>query len=176
MKQKPGGQVRLISVMLSLMIIIVAFMSINNVVRPIRSLYLRETSDLRRLAYNILNDMASTGVFEKLILSKQYVRELIANGEPYNCSLGEPAWTGELRAFLATAIPPGLVFTVEVGYYKVLPGGGIEYVPLHCSPISFGNVSFVEAESVTYTYVSMYPPEETRSTILRIDLTLGYEG
>jgi len=168
------GQVRVVAAVIAIVVVIAAYMLASGLTRPIRSLYYRETADLRRLAYNVLDNMASAGVFEELILNDPKVLEAISAHESVNCSEGEPGWVDRFRALLSTVLPSGLVFTARVGYYHPLPNGSLVYCKLHCKPITLGEVRFVEAESVTYTYTTSGGAYGV--VILRVDLVVGYEG
>lgn len=168
------GQVRVAAAVMAVAVVVAAYSLASRIVRPVKSLYYRESEDLERLAYNVLDSMANAGVFDKLILNDPAVLEAVAGGRPVNCSAGEPAWASKLRALLAAALPGEASFRVRVGYYHPLPNGSLVYCSLHCSPISLGEVRFVEAASVTYTYTSSGGGYGV--VILRIDLVVGRGG
>jgi len=162
---KRKGQVRLIELMLASAIIAASVAFALYFARPVRSIYIRETSDLRRLGYNLLNDFALAGVYEELIVKGNLT--------------GRP-WEDEMRLLLSMSLPPEVVFYMDVYEVKVRPGGP-ELVKLNSRPIT--NVEsteflagITEAEAITYTYVCIRDPDKTRGVVLVIHLTLGFGG
>lgn len=159
------GQMRLIELLLASTIVAAAVSFALFFTRPVRSIYIRETSDLRRLAYNLLNDFALAGVYEEIIVKGNL------SGEP---------WEDEMKLMLSVSLPPEVVFVMDVYEVKFRPGGGLQKVKLNTKPIS--NIDpakmdlIEEAESVTYTYVCVHDPDRTRGTVLVITLTLGFGG
>jgi len=136
--------------------------------RPLKSVYVRETSDLRRLAYNLLNNMADNAVFERTISN-------IASSPQQPAG----ACTFYDLAFLASAsLPPGLLFKIDV--YKVdfdLSTGKSALVWLGCAAnYDWENVELLESEPVSYTYVCTGDPDKVRGITLYIQLTIGYAG
>lgn len=163
------GQVRLIELMLASLIIAASVSFAFYFARPVRSIYIRETSDLRRLAYNLLNDLAMAGVYEEIIVKGNLT--------------GRP-WEDEARLFLSTSLPPEIVFYMDV-YEVRLESEGLRLVKLNKRPIT--NVEsastveefmerVTEAESVTYTYVCVRGPDRARGVLLVIHLVLGFGG
>ena len=168
------GQVRIAAAVMAVAIVVAAYSLASRIVRPVKSLYYRESEDLERLAYNVLDSMASAHVFDELILSDPAVLEAITSGRPVNCSAGEPVWADKFRALLAAALPGDVSFTARVGYYHQLSNGSLAYYELHCAPISLGEARFTEAASVTYTYTTSGGGYGV--VILRIDLVVGRGG
>jgi len=163
------GQIRLIELILASLIIATSVSFALYFARPVRSIYIRETSDLRRLAYNLLNDLAMAGVYEEIIVKGNLT--------------GRP-WEDEARLFLSTSLPPEIVFYMDVYEVRLEPGG-LRLVKLNKRPIT--NVKsastaeefmrkVTEAESVTYTYVCVRDPDKTRGVLLAIHLVLGFGG
>jgi len=159
------GQARVIEMILATLVMTAALLVAMSVAAPLRSIYLRETADLRRLAYNLLNDLADARVLESVVVEG---------------NLTGSDWEDELKFFIAANLPPELVFKVDVYQLKVRSDGSLEWVKLNRRPISkpedWDAARVVEAESVSYAYVVVGAPEEGRGCFLRIDLVLGYGG
>ncbi len=160
-----SGQVRLVEMILSTIVMTLALLMIMNLTAPLRSIYLRETSDLRRLAYNVLNSLSETGMFEDLIMTKRL------KGDP---------WEDELSLFLSMNLPPNIVFKLDVYEYLVLRNGTTKWVKLNSKPITnlmrWDESKVIEAESITYTYVCLRGADEYRGIFLKFELVLGYGG
>lgn len=166
------GQARLVEMIIMVALIAVAYIYMSQSTRPARSLFYRDTSDLRRFAYNMLNDLANSGVYEKLVLNNSEVVATISSGEP-DCQQ-EQRWVNLVRAYLVHSLPRGLGFSMRISYYNFTES---RFIPLHCAAIqSSQSLDPVESESISYTYVSIYAPDTTRGVILRIDLEVGYGG
>ena len=159
------GQARVIEMILATLVMTSALLVAMSIAAPLRSIYLRETADLRRLAYNLLNDLADARVLESVVVEG---------------NLTGSNWEDELMLFIAANLPPELVFKVDVYQLKVRSDGSLEWVKLNRRPISkpedWDAARVVEAESVSYAYVVVGAPEEGRGCFLRIDLVLGYGG
>ena len=160
------GQVRLIELLLAAFIMVVAIVFTMQFARPIKSIYVRETSDLRRLAYNLLNDLATAGVYENIIVKG---------------NLSGSDWENEMKLFLSSSLPPELVFKMRVYELRFnTTSGRIEAIRLDTGKIT--NIQpgsenkIIEAESVSYTYVITGEPDKVRGTLLVIYLTLGFGG
>jgi len=144
----------------------VAIIFVMNFTRPIRSIYIRETSDLRRLAYNLLNELATAGVFE----------DVIVRG-----NLSGTNWEDEMRLVLSISLPPEVLFKMKVYELRFSPvTGDITFNRLDNERITnlenSDEAKFTEAESVSYTYVVVGEPDEVRGTGLYIVLVLGFRG
>lgn len=159
------GQARVIEMILATLVMTSALLVAMSIAAPLRSIYLRETADLRRLAYNLLNDLADARVLESVVVEG---------------NLTGSNWEDELMLFIAANLPPELVFKVDVYQLRVGADGSLEWVKLNRRPISkpedWDAARVVEAESVSYAYVVVGAPEEGRGCFLRIDLVLGYGG
>ena len=158
---KDRGQVRIVELLLATIIISVSVVFALMFARPMRSIYVRETSDLRRLAYNLLNDFALAGVYENVIIAGNLT--------------GKP-WTREMGLLLSASLPPEIIYYMEV-YEARISNGGVELKLLGTitnTPDFWSSV--VEAESVTYTYVSVGEPDRTRGVVLVFQLVLGLGG
>lgn len=167
-KSRRRGQIRIIEVVLATFMVVAIIMLVIAFTRPLRSVYVRETSDLRRLAYNLLNNMADNAVFEETISN------IASNPQQpgSSCTLYD-------LAFLASAsLPPGLLFKIEV--YRVdfdLATGKSTLVWLGCAAnYDWENVKLLESEPVSYTYVCTGEPDRVRGVTLHIHLTIGYAG
>ncbi len=160
------GQARLIELLLASFMMVVAIIFAMSFTRPVKSIYVRETSDLRRLAYNLLNDYAKAGVYERIIVMG---------------NLTGADWEDEMRLMLSTSLPPEIVFKMEVYElrYSTLTGE-IRMVRLDTGRItnikSPAITHIQEAESVSYTYVVVGKPDRVRGTVLYIVLVLGFGG
>jgi len=163
--KKRLGQARLIEIVLATIVMTITLVTIMNLTMPLRSIYLRETSDLRRVAYNILNDFGDARVYENIIVKG---------------NLTDRPWENEMRLFLSTSLPPQVLFKMEIYVLKVYRNGTLVWTKLNREPITnvadWDTVNLVEAESITYTYVCVAEPDEGRGTFLKIELTLGYGG
>ena len=159
------GQARIIEIILATIIMTSTLVTIMNLTTPVRSIYLRESSDLRRLAYNILNDFGDARIYENIIMKG---------------NLTGRAWEKEFKLFLSVNLPPQVLFKVDVYVLKVYNNGTTQWVRMNKEPITnvpdWENARIIEAVSVTYTYVCVAAPDETRGTFLKIELTLGYGG
>lgn len=164
------GQVRLVEAILAVLILLAGMVLASNMTRPVRSIYLRETSDLRRLAYNLLNDFAIAQVYENIVVKGNFTGE---------------DWESQMRLFISANLPPDVAFNLDVYELRMLEDC-IVWMKLNRRPISnvedFQNSRIVEAESVTYTYVIVGSPpgqveaERARGTLLVLILRLGYGG
>jgi len=160
------GQARLIELLLATFMMVIAIIFVMNFTRPIKSQYVRETSDLRRLAYNILNDFAKARVYERVIVKG---------------NLSGTDWEDEMKLILSTSLPPEIVFKMEVYEMKVNPSTGEIYFSRldsgHISNVeNFDNMTLYDAESVSYTYVVVGRPDRVRGAVLYIVLVLGFGG
>lgn len=156
----------MIELLLAAFIMVVAIVFTMQFARPIKSIYVRETSDLRRLAYNLLNDLATAGVYENIIVKG---------------NLSGSDWENEMKLFLSSSLPPELVFKMRVYELRFnTTSGRIEAIRLDTGKIT--NIQpgsenkIIEAESVSYTYVITGEPDKVRGTLLVIYLTLGFGG
>ncbi len=159
------GQTRIIEVVLATFIVVAVIIMVMSFTRPLKSVYIRETSDLRRLAYNLLNNMAEAGVFERV------VGPALLGG-----SVG---WNDTLNFFIMSSLPPGLVY--YMGISKVdfdYSSGAATLVPLGyvANPPDFHSRPLYEAESLKFTYVCTSDPDSVRATVLYIEFTIGYSG
>lgn len=162
MAVKRKGVTRIIELVLATSMVVATILFVMAFTRPIRSVYLRETSDLRRLAYNVLENFAEAGVFERVLES--------ALG-------GDAGWEGRLRFLLSTSLPPGVLFRMEV--YNVSVGADeIKFARLDKGGISNADpgVAFKEAESAYYTYVCVRDPDSMRGRVFLFVLVVGYAG
>ena len=160
------GQVRIIELLLTAFMMAVTIIFVMNFTRPIKSIYIRETSDLRRLAYNLLNDFATAGVYEDVIVQG---------------NLSGTNWEDEMRLVLSISLPPEILFKMEVYELHFSPiTGDITYIRLDNGRITnlenFDQEKLIEAESVSYTYVIVGEPDKVRGTVLYIVLVLGFGG
>jgi len=105
------GQARIIEVMLAAIVMTITLVTIMNLTTPLRSIYLRETSDLRRVAYNILNDFGDARVYENIIIKGNLTGRL---------------WEDELILFISVNLPPQVIFNMDVYVIKVHRNGTLE--------------------------------------------------
>ncbi|MCD6563859.1 MAG: hypothetical protein J7K23_08120 [Thermoproteales archaeon] len=156
------GQTRIIELLLATVILAAAVVFSLFFARPMRSIYVRETSTLRRLAYNVLNNYAMSGVFENIILHGNLT--------------GRP-WQNEMATFMSMTLPPEILYYLEV-YHAVLRNGTVTLRLLGTITNISDNqfTSLIESESITYTYVSTGEPDKTRGIILVFHLVLGFSG
>jgi len=157
------GQFRIIELVISITMIISVMLLVMFFTRPMRSIYLREVGDLRRLAYNLLNNLAEAGVFERVFDSARS---------------GDIGWEGRLRMLVAANLPPGLVFRMEIYNVLILGDGTVQLKRLDGGMITNMNpgVDLSESEAVHYTLVCTRDPDSVRGEILYILLVIGYAG
>ena len=163
MAVKRRGVTRIIELVLAAAMVVATLLFVMSFTRPIRSAYLRETSDLRRLAYNVLDNLAEAGAFERVL-------ELALKGDA--------GWEGRLRFLVSTSLPPGVLFRMEVYSVSVGADGRVELVRLDRGGVANAdpNVAFREAESVLYTYVCTHDPDSMRGRMFHFVLVVGYAG
>jgi hypothetical protein len=172
------GQVRVVEAVLAVFMVVAVILLLMQFTRPLRSVYIRETSDLRRLGYNLLNSMAENNVYEKVLgdLIYEANQRFSASGK---CPEG---WEGnrldDLAFFASTVLPQGLLFRMDV--YTVhydLAGGRAVLCPLgYAANFDVDKVSMTEAEPIIYTYVCTGDPDRVRGSALLVHLTIGYSG
>ncbi|MGC8987365.1 hypothetical protein [Infirmifilum sp.] len=166
--KREKGQVRIIEAILATFMVVSVIMLVMAFTRPLKSVYVRETADLRRLAYNLLNTLADNMVFEKTISS-------MPQGSP---QAGNECMLYNLGFTASASLPPGLLFKMDV--YKVefnLTTGSSTLKWIGCaSNYDWKNIRLVESEPIIYTYVCTGDPDSVRGTTLLIHLVIGYSG
>jgi len=172
------GQVRVVEAVLAVFMVVAVVLLLMQFTRPLRSVYIRETSDLRRLGYNLLNSMAENNVYEKVLgdLIYEASKRFSSSGR---CPEGwEENRLNDLAFFASTVLPQGLLFRMDV--YTVqydLAGGRAVLCPLgYAANFDVGKVSMTEAEPIIYTYVCTGDPDRVRGSVLLVHLTIGYSG
>jgi hypothetical protein len=160
---KRKGVTRIIELVLATSMVVATIMFVMAFTRPIRSAYVRETSDLRRLAYNVLDNLAEAGAFERVL-------------EP--ALKGDAGWEGRLRFLVSTSIPPGVLFRMEIYNVTVGADGKIALTRLDRGGVTNADpgIAFKEAESVQYTYVCVHDPDSMRGRVFYLVLVVGYAG
>lgn len=160
-KRARRGQFRIIELVLAVSMVVTVILLVMHFTRPMRSAYLREVGDLRRLAYNLLNNFAEAGVFERILAA---------------ALSGDEGWEGRMRMLVSSSLPPGIVFKMKIYHVKIYADGKIELQPLDSGAISNVNpeTKLMEAESVHYTHVCTRDPDSVRGEILYIVLVIGY--
>lgn len=157
------GQIRLIELVLAVFMVVAVIIMVINFTRPLRSVYLREVSDLRRMAYNLLGNLADAGLFERIV---------------DGAFTGDNTWEGRMRMVLYSNLPPGIVFSMEI--YSVETGGSGLPAMRRLDSGQISNMkpgaTLVESESVQYVYVCTRDPDRMRGRILYIVLVIGYAG
>ncbi len=159
------GQARIIEAVLATFMAVAVILMVMSFTRPLKSVYLRETSELRRLAYNLLNDMASSGVYEKTVGQKLL-------------NPSSKSWEDALRLIISTHLPQGLVFELKV-YQVYFDGSSARLVRLDTGRIAnadFSSIKLLEAESIDYSYVFTFEPNELRGTMIYLVFTIGFSG
>jgi len=159
------GQVRVVEAVLATFIVVAVILMVMAFTRPLKSVYIRETTDLRRLAYNLLNDMATAGVYERTV-----GRALV--------NPGDRSWADDLRLLISSTIPPELVYNMTVYRFGFnLQTGRVEFNYLgSVANADFSSIRLYESESVTYTYVATGDPDRVRGSVIYIVLTVGFAG
>jgi len=160
-----GGQTRVIELLLATFMVVAVIVMVMSFTRPLKSVYIRETSDLRRLAYNLLNNMAEAGVFERVVVPAVYS--------------GSSGWNDTLNFFIMSSLPPGLVYYMRISRLDFdYTSGTVSVTPLGhvANPPDFFSKPLYEAESIKYTYVCVGDPDSARATVLYVELVIGYSG
>ncbi|MEM1568627.1 MAG: hypothetical protein QXI84_09115 [Thermofilaceae archaeon] len=162
-KRARRGQFRIIELIVAVTMVVTVMLLVAFFTRPIRSPYLREVGDLRRLAYNLLNNFAEAGVFERVL------NRTLTGGE---------GWEGALRMLVASSVPPGIVFKMEIYRASILEDGRVRLERLDSGTIANVDpgVELREGEAVHYTLVCTQDPDRVRGEILYIVLVIGYAG
>ena len=157
------GVTRVIELVLATSMVVATVVFVMAFTRPMRSAYLRETGDLRRLAYNVLSNLAEAGAFERVL-------------EP--ALRGEAGWEGRLRFLISASLPPGVLFRAEVYSVAVGADGRVRLERLDKGGVANVDpaVAFREAESVHYTYVCVRDPDSMRGRMFYFVLVVGYAG
>jgi len=172
------GQVRIVEAVLAVSMVVAVILLLMHFTRPLRSVFIRETSDLRRLGYNLLNNLAENRIYERVL------SDLIYAANAYFAQQGAcPPGGGSRRlddlAFFASAIlPQGLLFRIDVyTVHHALRNGSAVVCPLgYAANYDVGRVALTEAEPLVYTYVCTGDPDRVRGSVLLIHLTIGYSG
>ncbi|MCS7104308.1 MAG: hypothetical protein NZ954_01925 [Thermofilaceae archaeon] len=141
------GQVRIIEATLAVFMTVALILMVMGFTRPFRSPYIRETGDLRRLAYNVLNTMAQANTFE-VTLAERIWAVLDSKGRWRSADNN----LRELELFLALSMPPGILYKMDVFLINI-SGGATQLVYLgSAANYDTTSVTLTEAEPVTFTY------------------------
>lgn len=157
------GQLRIVELVVAISMVVSVILLVMHFTRPMRSVYLREVSDLRRLAYNLINNFAEAGVFERIL----------------DAALsGDRGWEGRLRIVVVSSLPSGIVFRMEIYRANASASGEVSLERLDTGAIANldSDRELLEAESVHYTHVCVHDPDRVRGEILYIVLMIGYAG
>lgn len=147
MAVKRKGQLRIVEAVLAVFIVVAVLLMVMNLTRPLRSPYIRETSDLRRLAYNVLSSMAQSGTFESTLSERIW---LVLNSGGKIELLDERLW--ELELLLSLSLPPGILYRLDV-YLLNTSGGSVKPIYIGtASNFESGRARLTEAEPTTFTY------------------------
>ncbi|MEM4640330.1 MAG: hypothetical protein QXT93_10680 [Thermofilum sp.] len=147
MAVRKRGQVRVIEAVLAVFMAVALILMVMGFTRPLRSQYIRETSDLRRLAYNVMSTMSQANTFEATLAERIWA--IYDSG-----GMWQPAVERlrELELILSMSLPPGLLYRMDV-YLLSASGGAVEAKYLgFASNYDADAVWLTEAESITYTY------------------------
>ncbi|MEM3944224.1 MAG: hypothetical protein QXO02_08405 [Thermofilaceae archaeon] len=157
------GQARLVELVLAVFMVVAVIIMVMNFTRPLRSVYLREVSDLRRLAYNLLGNLADAGAFERVL---------------EGAFSGDGTWEGRMRMLVYSNLPPGIVFSMEVYSVEVGEGGLPVIRRLDSGGITNmkPGATLIESESIQYVYVCTRDPDSMRGRMLYVVLVIGYAG
>lgn len=157
------GQVRVIELIIALSMVVSIILLVMFFTRPMRSPYLRETVDLRRLGFNLLNQLADVGAFERLIS---------------DALQGDTTWEGRMRMLLSASLPSGIVFHMRIYEVQEKEDGSLKPVPIDNGGITNAapNLKLLESEAIHFTYVCVKEPDRVRGKILYIVLVIGYAG
>jgi len=147
MAVRKRGQVRVIEAVLAVFMAVALILMVMGFTRPLRSQYIRETSDLRRLAYNVMSTMSQATTFEATLAERIWA--IYDSGGVWQPAVER---LRELELILSMSLPPGLLYRLDV-YLLSASGGAVELKPLgFSSNYDADRVRLTEAESITYTY------------------------
>jgi len=163
-----AGQVRLIEVLVSLVIIIVAIVLVGQITRPPGTPVIRNEEKLIKIGYNLLNYLAEKGIFE----------EIIDSGK---------GWEERMKILVESHLPCGVVFNMTIygiNATKIdlstLDESKLEQInpdtKLNKYPISNIKDISLAKKIVTIRYAYVCTRTEINGTILVLDLQLGYRG
>lgn len=142
-----SAQVRVVEVVLAVFMTVAVLLMVMAFTRPFGSTQIRETSDLRRLAYNVLSTMGQSGVFENT-LSDRVWATIDSKGVWAPTSQRIP----DLELFLSMSLPPGLLYRMDI-YLLNTSSSSPQVIYLgSASNYDASHVSLAEAEPVTYLY------------------------
>lgn len=162
-KRTRSGQVRLVELTIAASMVVAVLLLVMHFTRPLRSVYIRETGDLRRLAHNLLGNLAEAGAFERALSS---------------ALKGDGTWEGRMRMLVSSSLPPGVVFRMEIYSVDVLPNATVRLVRLDRGGVTNVDqtIELLESESVHYTYTCVRDPDSVRGKMLYVVLVIGYAG
>jgi|GEM_PF-1185631 len=141
------GQVRVIEAVLAVSMAVSLIVMAMSFTRPLRSPYIRETADLRRLAYNVLSAMAQANTFEYTLADMIWaIYDSQGRWQPSVERLSQ------LELILSMSLPPGLLYRMDVYLLDTSGGAGVFRYLGYVSNYDADNVRLTEAESITYTY------------------------
>lgn len=163
-----AGQVRLIEVLVSLVIIIVAIVLVGQITRPPGTPVIRNEEKLIKMGYNLLNYLAEKGIFE----------EIIDSGK---------GWEERMKILIESHLPCGVVFNMTIygiNATKIdlstLDESKLEQIKpeTKLNSYSISNIKDISLAKkiVTIRYTYVCTRTEIKGTILIFDLQLGYRG
>lgn len=162
-RRRREGQVRIVEITIAISMVISVILLVMFFSRPMRSPYLRETVDLRRLAHNLLSQLADAGAFEQII------------AEALN---GDVTWEGRMRLLVSASLPAGIFFRMEIYQVTRTRDGSIVFERLDKGRITNAalGTEMTESEAIYFTYVCTHDPDRMRGRILYIIMVIGYAG
>ncbi len=153
-----AGQVRLIEILVSLIIIVIAIILVGQITRPPGTPVIRNEAKLIKMGYNLLNYLAEKGIFE----------EIIESGD---------GWEERMKILIESHLPHGIVFNLTVyNFSKKFDINDLGLKKMNSIPISnINNIGLAKkVVSIRYSYVCTRT--DLNGTILVFDLQLGYRG
>jgi len=152
-----AGQVRLIEVLVSLTIIVVAIILVGQITRPPGTPRVRSETKLIKLGYNLLNYLAEKGVFE----------EIIESGD---------GWEERMKILIQSHLPYGVVFNLTIYNFSKTFSTEPTLEKLNEYPISnIDDISLAKTVvSIKYSYVCTRT--KINGSIIIFNLQLGYRG
>lgn len=168
-RRRRKGQFRIVEIVIAVLMVVAVTLLVMFFTRPMRSPYLRETVDLRRLAHNLLSQLADAGVFE--LIAAVATADDGAQGDVILLE-------GRIRMLVSASLPAGIFFRMEIYRVERTPTGSINLVQLDRGGITnvAQGIELTESESVYFTYVCVRDPDRVRGEILLIVMVIGYAG
>ena len=153
------AQARLVEMLLAVFIIVTAYITVQQIFRPFNVRRLRDIEELRAFGYNILDELASSRLYENIIVKG------ILNNEP---------WEDYLKVLLEQNLPPDILYSLEVYNLTVDENYQFYKKKLNTKEISniidFDQNIWNEVAIIEYVYTTIYEPKRGWTLVLILKL------